>query len=141
MRARPINGGLPWWHVRPLRPFDWLVFKSYLLTIAAVVAAAWVFMSLTMSMGGLREYNANNANTVQLIHERHPIVLVRPEWISGEDVEWRWIMAEARARCAVVFILWVGGMSFFIWQYSRRRTQTPPTEHPGQNRLSKRTAG
>jgi len=133
MRALWNYGGLPWWYARPL---TWLLFKGFLLIIAAVIAAGWVFISVTNRMAGLRAYNAN---PVQLIHERNHIFLVRPEWISGStnvagdgsDVEWRWEMAEARARCAVVFIFWAGSVGFFIRQYSQRRRQAPPANPPG----------
>jgi hypothetical protein len=133
MRALWNSGGLPWWYARPL---SWLLFEGLLLTIAAVIAAGWVFISVTCSMNGLREYNAN---PVPLIHERNHFVLVRPEWLSGGanatgadfDLEWRWQMAEMKARWAVVFILWAGSIGFFIWQHSRRRTQALPANPPG----------
>jgi len=133
MRALWNSGGLPWWYARPL---SWLLFEGLLLTIAAVIAAGWVFISVTSSMNGLREYNAN---PVPLIHERNHFVLVQPEWLSGGasatgadfDLEWRWETAEWRARCAVVFILWAGSVGFFIWEYSRRRKQTPPANPRG----------
>lgn len=133
MHAFWDNGRLPWWYARPIYL---LLFRGFLVTILAVIAAGWVFISVTNSMAGLRSYNAN---PLQLIHERNHIIFIQPEWISGGasttgadfDLEWRWEMAEVRARWVVVFILWAGCVGFFIWQYARRRKQTPPASPPG----------
>jgi hypothetical protein len=77
-------------------------------------------------------------SSAQLIRERNSFFLVPTEWISGSanagrvsDVEWRWLIAETKARLAVVFILWAVGVSFFIWHYSRRRAQALPANPPG----------
>ena len=137
MRARPVNGRMPWSHARP---FYMLLFTSFLLAIAAVAAAGWVCMSPLSTMTGLRPYTASRAQQVRQIRERNRIFFVQPEWLSGGgnsadsgfDVEWRWMIAETRARCAVVFILWLTGVSVLIWRYRRRRAQAVPGDHSGE---------
>jgi hypothetical protein len=132
MRARPLNGAMPWWYARP---FYFLLFRGFLLTIAALAAAIWVFISVPSGMAGLRDYNAN---TVQLIRERNHFFLVQPEWISGGakavgadfNLEWRWEMAEIRARWAVLFILWVAIVSYFISRYSKQNSARRPVSEP-----------
>ena len=51
MQARCDNGGLRWCQVRP---FYLLLFGGLLVTIAALAAVAWVFISTGSSMTGLR---------------------------------------------------------------------------------------
>jgi hypothetical protein len=129
---------MPWWYARP---FYRLFFKGFLLTIVALAAVAWVFLCTGSNMTGLRDYNAN---TVQLIRERNRLFLIRPEWLAGDanaggenlDLEWRWVMAEARARCGVVFVLWAAAKSLLIWRYRRRRTQSLPADPPGYANLT-----
>jgi hypothetical protein len=139
MRARPNHGGMPWWHARP---FYWLLFKGFLLTVAAWAAALLLVLSVGSSFTGLREYNAGGP---QFIRERTHFFLVPPEsitgsnWVTG-DAEWRWMIAEMKARAIVVFVLWVVGVSLLIWQHSRRRGQALPSDHPGSE-TSKLTAG
>ena len=127
MRARPINGGLKWWHARP---FYGLLFKGFLVTIAALAAAIWVFLSMPDISGIHSDHDA------QFIRERCHIFLVPPEWIRGSvsglgDAGSGWWMAEVEARWAVVFMLWAGSVSFFIWRHSRRRGQALPANPPG----------
>jgi len=133
MSALPDNSRTPWLCARPSSV---LFLGGIWLTVLAIAATAWVFVSTDSSMTGLRDYNVSS---VKIIHERNPITLVRPEWISGAansagldwDLESRWGMAETRARCGVVFVLWLTGMSLLTWWYLRRRVQALPPGHAG----------
>jgi len=121
------SGGLPWWYARPFYLF---LFKSFLLAIVALAAALW--WTLSVQISGLSDYNVTSA---QFIRERNDIFLVPPEWIRSRggidpDRVARWMSAEMKARAAVVFILWAGSVSFFIWQYSRRRAPTLLADKP-----------
>ena len=131
MNAPRDNGLKLWLHAEPI---TWLLFGGFLLTVAALVAAGWVVASVGDSMAGLRNYNVN---TAQFIRERNSIILVPPEWISGgtkgmedSDAWWRWVIAESKARCGLVFILWLTGMSLLIRRHLRRRKEALPVEHP-----------
>jgi len=141
MRAGPGNGGMRWWQARP---FYWLLFEGFLLTVTALAAALWWILSMP-DMSGIR--NPNN-NSAQFIRERCHFFLVSPEWMSGSakatgldsDPVWRWENAEMKTRAIVVLILWVIGLSVLIWWHLRRRGQALPADHPGPG-TSKLTAG
>jgi hypothetical protein len=137
MSARPGNGRLPWWYARPSYL---LLFEVFLLTMVALGAAVWVAVYTSSKITGLHD---SNVNTAQFIRERNHIFLVRPEWITGStngmeesDAWWRWLMAETKARCGVVFILWLTGVSLLIWRYRQRRTQAMAADHPGHANLT-----
>jgi hypothetical protein len=96
-----------------------LLFKLSLVTGAAVAAAYYAIASIQLS--GLV---AHDFTAADVIRERNPFYLVRPEWVAGSDqIEtlFRWSVAENEARLAVLFLLWILTVSAFVWQYLRRR--------------------
>jgi hypothetical protein len=134
MSALRDNGRMPWWYARP---FSLLLVGGFWVTVLALAATAWLTTSVVGSMSGLRDYNVSS---VKVIHERNPIILIRPEWISGSgnsagldwDLESRWGKAETRARCGVVFVLWLTAIGLLTWWYWRRRRQALSADLPGK---------
>jgi hypothetical protein len=78
------------------------------ITVVAFVIAGYVIGAI--NPGGLHPTNWTDA---QLIRDRCHVRLIQPEWVSSNgSVLMNWIIAETKARLAVVAIFWVAGLSF-----------------------------
>jgi hypothetical protein len=97
-----------------------LVLKLLLVTLAAMVAAYYAIGSVNIS--GIM---SNNFTAADVIRERCPIHLVRPEWVAGkdqDDILLGWPIIEIKARLITLLILWMLSETAFVWRYLRRRT-------------------
>lgn len=95
-----------------------LTLKFLLSTLAAVAVAYYAIGSINLS--GLLPSNWTAAD---VIRQRCPVRLVRPEWVNGFDqrgILFDWAVTETKARLAAVSTLWVLAVSFFIWQHWRK---------------------
>jgi hypothetical protein len=100
-----------------------LMLKLLLLTVIAAAGAYYAIGSA--QIGGLLNTDCNAAD---VIRERCPVHLVRPNWIVGKeqyDILFGWMIAEVKARLAVVCVFWILGVSFVVRQYLWKRP--PPT--------------
>ena len=88
-----------------------------LITMAAI--AACYYAIATATIGGIHSTSWTDA---QFIRERCHFRLIQPEWVSSQpDMVLNWIMAETKARVAVVATLWLGSLTIIIWIFVRRR--------------------
>jgi|ERR1035441_1278089 hypothetical protein len=97
-----------------------LVLKLVLVTLAAMGAAYYAIGSVNIS--GIM---SNNFIAADVIRERCPIHLVRPEWVAGkdqEDILLSWPIVEMKTRLATLLVLWMLSVTVFVWRYPRRRT-------------------
>lgn len=122
------DGATGWRRQLVVRPFFRLLFNCFVATVSALIAAFILVLMLGPQMSGLSDYGITAA---QFIRERNHFFLVRPEWIAGAmspneefDAMWRWMMAESKARLALVLVAWIVAMSLLIRGYSKRRPKT-----------------
>ena len=97
-----------------------LVLKFLLVTLAAMGAAYYAIGSVNIS--GIM---SNNFTAADVIRERCPIHLVRPEWVTGkdqEDILLSWPIIEMKARLVTLLVLWLLSVTAFVWRYPRKRT-------------------
>ncbi len=97
-----------------------LALKLLLTTVSAVATAYYAVASITLS--GLWPSNWTAADVVR---QRCPVHLVRPEWIKGTDqgdILFNWAVTEVRARLAVIVAFWVLAVSLLLWQGFRGRS-------------------
>jgi len=77
-------------------------------TAVALVIASYVIGAI--NPGGLHPTSWTDA---QLIRDRCHVRLIQPEWVSSKgSVLMNWIIAETKARLAVIGIFWVAALSF-----------------------------
>jgi hypothetical protein len=81
-----------------------------LITASALMAAYYAIA--TINLNGIYPSNWTEA---QLIHDRCRLRLVQPEWVSSNSgITINWMIAETKARVAVIAILWLGGVIYTI---------------------------
>jgi hypothetical protein len=96
-----------------------LILKVLLVTVVAVAAAWYAITSVNIS--GLI---ATNFTAAEVIKERCPIHLVRPEWITSRDqtdMLFNWPITEMKARLAVLLVLWALSVAVLAHQHARRQ--------------------
>jgi hypothetical protein len=85
------------------------------MLIVAITAVALVIASYVIGAvnpGGLHPTDWTDA---QLIRDRCHVRLVQPEWVSRNgSVLMNWVIAETKARLAVIAIFWLAAVSFTI---------------------------
>ena len=103
--------------------FSVLTSKVVLLSVVASLMTGFSVWSVA-HIGWFGFGLPGDFTAADFIRERHPIHLVRPEWITGAD-QWDiligWIMAEIKARVTVMLVLWILFVSFFVRQHYKRR--------------------
>jgi hypothetical protein len=98
--------------------------KILLVTIL-IVAAAW-FAVGSVNISGLV---ATNLTAAEVIKQRCPLHLVRPDWVAGSDqtdILLNWPIAEMKARLAVLLVAWVLSAALIVRQHQRRQTHGSP---------------
>ena|ERR1035438_3106173 len=101
-----------------------LILTALLLTVTAAAGAWYAIGSVNVS--GLVPTNFTAA---QVIKERCPVHLVRPEWITGKDqmdVLLNWPVAEIKARLTVLLVVWLLGVGALV------RLSAPSQRHEHQ---------
>jgi hypothetical protein len=95
-----------------------LVLKLLLVTFAAMGSAYYAIGSVNIS--GI---TSNNFTAADIIRERCPVHLVRPEWVPGKDqgdMLLSWTVIEIKARLIILLILWMLGVTAIVWRYPWR---------------------
>ena len=81
------------------------------MLIVAITAVALALADL--AIGTMNGVYMSNLTDAQLIRSRFHLRLVQPEWVSSNgSVLMNWIIAETKARLAVIGIFWVAALSF-----------------------------
>ncbi len=97
-----------------------LVTIQVLLAVFGAVAAAWYAVA-SIQVSGIV---STNWTAEDVIRQRCPLHLVKPEWIKGSDqgdILFSWVITETWARLAAVFVFWVIIVSLLVWRTLRRR--------------------
>jgi hypothetical protein len=98
---------------------------TVLLVTFLATAGAWYAIG-SVNISGLVPTNLVAA---QVIKQRCPVHLVRPEWIAGKDqtdILLNWPIAEIKARLTLLFIMWLLGLGglFFLSARNQRHERT-----------------
>jgi hypothetical protein len=99
-----------------------------LLTTWAAMAAAFVWALAPFLTPMVYPY-PSDWTEADLIRHVWPFHLVPPEWGSTSPDYMQWMAAEIKARLAVVFLGWLGGITFVIRRYIRSH-KTPVPGRP-----------
>jgi hypothetical protein len=89
-----------------------LILTVLLLTLAALAGAWYAIGSVNIS--GLLPTDFMAA---QVINQRHPVHLVRPEWVAGKDqtdILLNWPVVEIKARLAFLLVVWLLGVGGLV---------------------------
>lgn len=83
-----------------------------ILTITAVTLVIAYYAVGAVNPSGICSADWSEA---QIIREHCRLRLIRPEWVSSKgSVLMNWVVAETKARLAVVTIFWIAAVSFAI---------------------------
>jgi hypothetical protein len=86
-----------------------------LMLIVAITAVALVFAYYAIGAVNPSGIHATDWTDAQIIRNRCHLRLVQPEWVSSNgSTMMNWIVAETKARLAVIAFLWVCAMGFVI---------------------------
>ena len=97
---------------------SFLALKLLLVTVAALAAAYSAIGSVNIS--GIM---SSNFTAADVIRERCPIHLIRPEWVAGkdqDDILLNWPITEIKARLIGLFGLWTVSLAAIVQRFSRR---------------------
>jgi hypothetical protein len=103
-----------------------LRFQLAVITLAAI-AAAW-FRALPPILTPLFYFHPPNWTDADLVRHLWHFRLIQPEWVSNPpQYDYLcWAQAETPARLAVVFLGWLGGVTWLSQRHLRWRKITPP---------------
>jgi len=93
---------------------------QFVATTVLAVAAAWYGLA-SVQVSGIAPTNFRAAD---VIRQRCPLRLVRPEWIKGTDqgdILFNWAFTETKVRLLTVCCLWGIGIAVFAWCALRSR--------------------
>ena len=95
-----------------------------IVAITAIALAMAYFVIGSVNPSGIYPTDWTDA---QLIRDRCHVRLVQPEWVNSKgSVLMNWIIAETKARLAVIGIFWVAALSF-IARYEMGGNETGET--------------
>jgi hypothetical protein len=90
----------------------------FLVVTSVAVCVAWYAVA-SVQVGGIVPSDRSAADIIQ---QRCPLHLVRPEWIKGSDqgdILFSWVVTEANARLLAVCAVWVIANGVFALRVSR----------------------
>jgi hypothetical protein len=96
-----------------------LLLKIVLFTLFAM--AVWLFAVVTIQIGGIRSTSVSDA---EFIRARNHVCLVSTDWVSPKGDIFEWLQAEARARMAVIALIWLAAVVFAAVQHFWSREPT-----------------
>jgi hypothetical protein len=86
-----------------------------LLLILAITAVALTLAFIAIGPGGPGGFYMSDQTEAQLIRSRFHLRLIQPEWVSSSgSILTNWIIAETKARLAVIAFFWLCAVGFVI---------------------------
>jgi hypothetical protein len=86
-----------------------------LMLIVAITAVALVVADYTIGAVNPSGIHGTDWTDAQIIRNRCHLRLIQPEWVSNNgSILMNWVVAETKARLAVIALFWLGAIGFVI---------------------------
>jgi hypothetical protein len=101
-----------------------------LLITWAAMAVAFFWALAPFILTPLSYLFPSDWTDADLVRHLWPCHLVPPEWVSAPPDYGQWVVAETKARLAVVFLGWLVSITFIVRRYIRSHKKPVPDRSP-----------